>query len=622
MKYNLYKLTKHYRYQYRYSPADKLDVARAPDPGEERTDYYERLRRKFTPEQLRRLGWINIAVIGCALALFFLASLFLEKPVRSVIEKRDLARFPAVSAKALFSGGLTRDVETWYADTFPLRDAFVGLSAVVDESRGVRFDDVRIVAPSGGETQDIPPDASTGAPVPPAQPRDGQQNAAVSSDDASSGRDEQSEPFVPQVDPNHDHAVIDDGMGPGAINNGTFVYKGMAMSLFGGLRENGAWYAETINKYHSELPGVRIYDMVIPTAIEFYVPDKYRELTQSQKDMIDYIYGQLDPQIKRVDAYSLLQEHSDEYIYFRTDHHWTGLGAYYAYVAFCAQAGVTPLQISDFETRRLDDFIGTMYAQTQDTTLLKHPDYVDYYIFDQSYTAQRYDRGAPYTPVNWTLWGEYAKSPNSYSVFLHGDFPLVKVKTGIGNGRRIMVVKESFGNAFAPFLINHYDEVYIVDQRYFELGAIDFIKQNGINELIFANNSFAACTPYHIQCIDNMRHQGVYVAPPAQPPETPSESIPDVQEPSTQPPDESSVPQTPPAVPEVPYIPPQTYVPPQEPVASEPETDSQEDEQTDSQEDEQTDSQKDEQADGQEDELYEEMDDIERSRRLRARSEK
>lgn len=611
MKYNPYKLSKHGRYQYRYSPVNKPETLRTPDPGEERADYYERLRRKFTPEQLRRLGWTNIAMIGCALALFFLASLFVEKPVRSVIEKRDLARFPAVSSKALFSGSLTRDVETWYADTFPLRDAFVGLSAVVDEAHGVRFDDVRIVAPSGGETQDIPPDASTNTPVQPAQPRAGQQNAAVSSEDASSGQDEQAEPFVPQVDPDHDHAVIDDGMGPGAINNGTFVYKGMAMSLFGGLRENGAWYAETINRYQDELPGVRIYDMVIPTAIEFYVPDKYRDLTQSQKEMIDYIYSRLDPKIKRVDAYSQLQKHSDEYIYFRTDHHWTGLGAYYAYVAFCEQAGIMPLQISDFETRRLDDFIGTMYAQTQDTTLLKHPDYVDYYIFDQPYTAERYDRGAPYTPVDWTLWGEYAKSPNSYSVFLHGDFPLVKVKTGIGNGRRIMVVKESFGNAFAPFLINHYDEVYIVDQRYFELGAIDFIKQNGINELIFANNSFAACTPYHIQCIDNMRHQAIYDAPPAQTPseevlpETPSGSMPEVQEPQTpeyssvpEEPEQSSAPQTPPAVPEAPYIPPQTYVPPQEPSASEPE------------------------ADSQEDELYEQMDDIERSRRLRARNEK
>ena len=108
-----------------------------------------------------------------------------------------------------------------------------------------------------------------------------------------------------------------------------------------------------------------------------------------------------------------------------------------------------------------------------------------------------------------------------------------------------------------------------------------------------------------------MRHQAIYDAPPAQTPseevlpETPSGSMPEVQEPQTpeyssvpEEPEQSSAPQTPPAVPEAPYIPPQTYVPPQEPSASEPE------------------------ADSQEDELYEQMDDIERSRRLRARNEK
>lgn len=262
-----------------------------------------------------------------------------------------------------------------------------------------------------------------------------------------------------------------------------------------------------LNSYHEELPDVQIYNMIIPTAIEFYVPDKYRDLTQSQKAMIDLVYGTLDPSIKKVDAYSELAAHTDEYIYFRTDHHWTGLGAYYAYRAFCGEAGLTPKELSDFETRRLDDFIGTMYSQTQDTTLLKNPDYVDYYLFKQPYEAQRFLVDAPYSGVDSTLWGEYAQSPNSYSVFLHGDFPLVQVKTGIGNGRRILVVKESFGNAFAPFLINHYDEVYIVDQRYFQLPLVDFIREHGINELVFANNSFAVCTPYHIRCIDNMRHQ-------------------------------------------------------------------------------------------------------------------
>lgn len=111
------------------------------------------------------------------------------------------------------------------------------------------------------------------------------------------------------------------------------------MSLYGGDPASGKWYAQVLNSYHEELPDVQIYNMIIPTAIEFYVPDKYRDLTQSQKAMIDLVYGTLDPSIKKVDAYSELAAHTDEYIYFRTDHHWTGLGAYYAYRAFCGRRG-------------------------------------------------------------------------------------------------------------------------------------------------------------------------------------------------------------------------------------------------------------------------------------------
>ena len=82
------------------------------------------------------------------------------------------------------------------------------------------------------------------------------------------------------------------------------------------------------------------------------------------------------------------------------------------------------------------------------------------------------------------LWGRppvasYATSgPNTYSVFLHGDFPLLHVQTGNNTGRKIMIIKESFGNAFAPFLVSHYDDVYIVDQRYFELGVEDFVRED------------------------------------------------------------------------------------------------------------------------------------------------
>ncbi|MCI8648850.1 MAG: hypothetical protein HFG20_01900 [Anaerotruncus sp.] len=490
---------------------------------EEREYFYALIRNKLPEIWTNRIAALNIMVVVFFLTAFFFGSLFAEKPTVSKIEKRDLTRFPTFSEKALFSGEWTHQIDLWFSDTFPLREGFVALSAVVDESRGVRKDNVRIVAPTGNaEVQDIPPEAllaSSSAPEPP--PAASSFVTAASSEpeqtsSASSSAEEQSE----QSSSASSQAQENTSMGtteaaPTEISNGTFVYKGMAMSLYGASPQGSDAYVNTLNSYQADLPDVKIYNMIIPTAIEYYVPEKYKGLTTSQKAVIDHVYSTLDGRIRRVDAYSKLEQHLDEYLYFRTDHHWTGLGAYYAYEAFCETAGLTPVKLEDCETRRLEDFLGTMYAQTQDSTLLQNQDYVDYYIFPREYEAVRYDRNAPYTPIPHTLWGEYAQSPNCYSVFLHGDFPLISIKTDLHNGRKIMVVKESFGNAFAPFLINNYEEVYIVDQRYFQLPAIDFIKTNGINELIFANNSFAVCTPYHVNCINGLRYQ--YSAPAVTP---------------------------------------------------------------------------------------------------------
>lgn len=501
---------------YRYQPVEYHRVGRGVrplNPEEENERCYELVHIKLAPRRLRTLSLINSTILVGVLIILFAGALLLPKPTESKVEKRALAQRPSFSLKGLLSGDFSRDIEVYFSDTFPLREMFVSLSAVVDQSQGVRFDDVRVVGP-GSDAQNmtaepILPSASQVSSVP--------QQAAPNPQPEDGGTTASSlETAAPTPSPVDENAT-------GTVSNSIFICQGRAMSLYGGSHESARRYTSVLNNYVKALPNVQVYNMIIPTASEFYMPQKYSSMTQSQKGVIDLIYSSLDPTVKKVNAYDALAAHTNEYLYFRTDHHWTGRGAYYAYTAFCQQAGFTPLAIEDFETRKLEDFIGTMYSQTQDSTLLNNPDYVDYYIFKQPYTAQRYDRGAPFTGIPHNLWGEYAKSPNSYSVFLQGDFPLIEVDTGIKNGRKIAMIKESFGNAFAPFLINHYEKVYIIDQRYFERPLIEFIKQEGINELLFANNSFAVCTPYQISCIENLKNAYVYTPPKS--PVKPEESV-------------------------------------------------------------------------------------------------
>ena len=152
-------------------------------------------------------------------------------------------------------------------------------------------------------------------------------------------------------------------------------------------------------------------------------------------------------------------------------------------------------------------------GQTQDTILRDDPDYVEYFIPPMETETYRYIKNEPYTPYASTIFADYATGgANTYSVFLHGDLPLTHIKTQANTGRKIVVVKESFGNAFSPFMVSHYDEVFIVDQRYFQLGLIDFIQQNGVTDLLFINNIFAANTDIRINEIERIKYQ-VFVPP-------------------------------------------------------------------------------------------------------------
>ena len=103
------------------------------------------------------------------------------------------------------------------------------------------------------------------------------------------------------------------------------------------------------------------------------------------------------------------------------------------------------------------------------------------------------------------MYGEGANGSNSYSVFLQGDLPIVKMETQHNNGRKIAIVKESYGNAFAPFLVNNYEKIIVVDQRYYTGDFVALLKKEGINELLFINNIFAAHTPFHIEKIKRLK---------------------------------------------------------------------------------------------------------------------
>ena len=235
--------------------------------------------------------------------------------------------------------------------------------------------------------------------------------------------------------------------------------------------------------------------MIAPLASEYYTPANCTEFTQNQKEYFDDIAARLDSGITSIDIDSVLAKHTEEPIYCRTDHHWMPLGAYYATQTFAKAAGVDFKELSTFKPVTIEGFVGTMYAFSGgDINIKNDPEDFIYYVpdnYDQVKT-DFYD-----TSFNFDYTGSYFKEvgdpqSNAYLTFFGGDEQIVKVRTNVKNGRKLIVIKDSYGNAEPGFLMNSFEEIYIVDMRYFNLNLVDFINKMGITDVLFTMVTYSA----------------------------------------------------------------------------------------------------------------------------------
>lgn len=278
----------------------------------------------------------------------------------------------------------------------------------------------------------------------------------------------------------------------GETVNGIFIYNNAAFELFYGDEDMAKNYADTISNIKKALgDDIKVYNVLVPTHIGIGLPDKFNDLCSSQKDYLNTICSSYSADIIGINAFDTLMHHRNEYLYFNTDHHWTALAAYYAYTDFTKAAGIDAIPLSDMKENKIDGFTGSLQNDTGVDTLAD--DYVTYYTVDNDIEATQYDEDAE-NPVDTMLIHDYAEGVNAYGVFLGGDNPLMVAKNEKGNGQKIAVIKESYGNAFAPFIAYTYSETHIIDFRYFNCDLKQYLKDNDINQVIFINNSMASAT--------------------------------------------------------------------------------------------------------------------------------
>lgn len=298
--------------------------------------------------------------------------------------------------------------------------------------------------------------------------------------------------------------------------NGIAIVGTRAMALYNPNPATFGVYAEAVNKYKQALPDVNVYCLLIPTACEFYGSAEVNARCASQRDHINLVVDKLD-NVKSVDAYSALAAHLNEDIYLRTDHHWAALGGYYAAREFAKAAGVPLLPLSDYKERVNTGYVGTMYGYTNNSAVMKNnpEDFVYHVPQTVDWTATYYNFKLSgnkvtgmYDPMDAAYFINYGdNSSDNYCTFMGGDAKIVRVKTSTKNGRRLAVFKESFGNTIPGYLFGSFEEIYVLDERYFPYNAIDFVKEKGITDLLFANNTTGAGNPSICAHLDENRTQ-------------------------------------------------------------------------------------------------------------------
>ena len=445
-----------------------------------------------TPMRRKEPGIGHVIPFFLVLAVLSVVSFIIPlRPTVSYIEKRELAKFPEFSTEALVSGDYFDDISTWFSDTFPGREtwlevasytkSFYGSSDIMIGEEEEKFDEVM-------EPETEPPIEETEVPT---EAGDPEQTEAPTEPPTESTIILDEEGTAPSA-PVEEWGGVDAGANE-VTKSGTVIQIGD--SLFTKEYFNTTYssrYVSIVNRVAEKYgeKGVRVVSAAPPQAISVMVEPEYMGKLGSadQAEIMAYFNENLSQDVYFVDTVSLLREHNDEYIYFRTDHHWTALGAYYVYEAICEQLDLEPASLDDFEHWDQGRFIGSLYYKAPKTKALKEDTVYAYNPIGDMTTRIYRESGSSF---EHTVLTDMSKSNanSKYMTFLAGDHPLVRiVNNDLPDAGNVLVIKDSFGNAMAPFFTMNYHKVYIVDYRYYSESMSTLIKSFEIDDVIFLPN--------------------------------------------------------------------------------------------------------------------------------------
>lgn len=226
-----------------------------------------------------------------------------------------------------------------------------------------------------------------------------------------------------------------------------------------------------------------VYFALIPEKSEIW-SDRLPNLTpnDSEAELIEHCYGLSNA--NNIDILSVMREHADEYIYYRTDHHWTSLGAYYGFTAIGNAMGINVPSLDSYADRHTvsDSFYGTTWSKSGFSWV--RPDSMEIFVKEpDGLQITSYPQGSP---LEGQLYDErQLEVKDKYSMFMGGNCPLHQIVTG-NDGPSLLIIRDSYTDSLVPFLLEDFSEIHIIDLRYYRMSISDYIQEHDFDNVLVA----------------------------------------------------------------------------------------------------------------------------------------
>lgn len=240
------------------------------------------------------------------------------------------------------------------------------------------------------------------------------------------------------------------------------------------------------NKYQEQFGTEHISIMIIPNAVTI-LKDKLPPLASSYKEeeYLEKIAKSL-PENVWFDTAKILQKYNNEELYYRTDHHWKTLSAFYVYQEWAKKQGYTVPEITDYEIKTVtNNFEGTIQSKLGIKTIT---DTIELFLPKEEIGYTIYNENSKETSNS--LY-DYSKldTKDKYAIYFGGNQPFIRINTEVNNDRKILVIKDSYANCFVPFMIGEFGEIDVVDIRYTNQKLSERIKAGEYTDLLVLYNT-------------------------------------------------------------------------------------------------------------------------------------